>query len=195
MSALTIKQVEKLEFDLVAAIAVFTGEPSMREKATALLAKLRDIKRKLLAAAPDVLRKSAARPPLAGPRWVGLPCVETEVTELVKAARDRQSEERHLGKASGRTRYQAPKHLRGRPLHLADGRQLNIPEHGFCELTDCAAHPASPHAQSARHAELIAAGFRVLPDEPDEALKRTLREQAIVGDRGLIAFLNRNAAR
>ena len=31
-------------------------------------------------------------------------------------------------------------------------------------------------------------------DEPDEALKRSLRE-LIVGDRGLIAFLNRHARR
>jgi len=31
-------------------------------------------------------------------------------------------------------------------------------------------------------------------DEPDEALKRSLREP-IVGDRGLIAFLNRHARR
>ena len=115
---------------------------------------------------------------------------------MVKAARDRQSEERRLTKASGRTRYQAPKHLRGRSLHLADGRQLNIPDHGFCELSDCGAPPGyGPHAQSATHGQLVAAGFRVMPDEPDEALKRTLREQPIVGDRSLIAFLNRHASR
>jgi hypothetical protein len=114
---------------------------------------------------------------------------------MVRQYRDRESEERRVTKASGRTRYQAPKHLHGRSMRLADGRQLNIPEHGFCEPSNCAEHPASPHAQSARHAELVAAGFRVMPDEPDEALKRTLREQAIVGDRGLIAFLNRHAGR
>ena len=42
-----------------------------------------------------------------------------------------KSEELRLAKASVRTRYLAPKHLRGRPMRLVDGRRLNIPEHGF----------------------------------------------------------------
>jgi hypothetical protein len=33
--------------------------------------------------------------------WRGLPIVEAEVTAMVKAARDRQSEERRLAKTSG----------------------------------------------------------------------------------------------
>ena len=193
MSTLTITQIEKIEFDLVAALAKLpAGARQMRTKALEVLAKVRVRKRELLAQSPEVLRKASAATP-AAPPWFGLPSVEPEVTEMVRQYRDRQSEERRLSKASGRTRYQAPKHLHGRSMHLADGRQLNIPAHGFCELADCGAHPASPHAQSARHAELVAAGFRVMPDEPDETLKRTLREQPIVGDRGLINFLNRNA--
>ena len=42
---------------------------------------------------------------------------------------------------------------------------------------------------SAAYDQLIAAGFRELPNKPDEALKRTLR-QPIIGDCGLLAFLS-----
>jgi hypothetical protein len=34
-----------------------------------------------------------------------------------------------------------------------------------------------------------------MPDEADEALKRALREQAIIGDRNLLSFLNQRAGR
>jgi hypothetical protein len=91
----------------------------------------------LVGAAPDILRKAGGSIPQ--PRWFGLPAVEAEVTELVKAARDRQAEERRLSKASGRTCYQAPQHLRGRRVALATGRAINVPETGFVDLDDCAA--------------------------------------------------------
>ena len=69
-----------------------------------MLDRVRARKVSLLRDNPDVLRKSdtGARRSSAEPRWFGLPCVEPEVREMVKAARDRQSEERRLAKASGR---------------------------------------------------------------------------------------------
>ena len=114
MSTLTITQLEKIEFDLVAALAKLpAGARQMRTKALEVLAKVRVRKRELLAQSPDVLRKASAATP-AAPHWFGLPSAEPEVTEMVRQYRDRQSEERRLSKASGRTRYQAPKHLHGR---------------------------------------------------------------------------------
>jgi hypothetical protein len=193
---LTLTEIEAAEFNLVDQISKLPAAAKRkRDQALETLAKLRDVKGRLLAANPDILRKATARSSTpASPHWFGLPVIEVEAEQMVKAARDRQSEEQRLAKASGRTRYQAPKHLRGRPMRLADGRQLDIPEHGFCELSGCGAPPGyGPHAQSALHGQLLAAGFRVMPDEPDEVLRRTLREQPIVGDRGLISFLNRHA--
>jgi hypothetical protein len=194
----TISQIEKIEFDLVDALAGLpAAEQRLQTKVRDMLAKVRAKKRELLALAPDVLRKAAAvgRSTPAESRWFGLPCVEPEATEMVKAARDRQSEELRLAKASSRTRYRAPEHLRGSRMRLVDGRRLDIPQHGFCELGSGACPGYGPHAASAAHGQLLAAGFRVMPDEPDEALKRTLREQAIIGDRNLINFLNRRAGR
>ena len=126
----TISQIEKIEFDLVdALVGLPAAEQRLQTKVRDMLAKVRGKKRELLALAPDVLRKAVTvgRSAPAEPRWVGLPCVEPEATEMVKAARDPRS--------SGSRR----------PLAARDiGRR-----------------------------------------------SMTLREQAIVGDRNLIAFLNR----
>jgi len=56
----TITQIEKIEFDLVAALANLpAGARQMRAKVVDTLAKVRDRKRQLLARSPDVLRKAA----------------------------------------------------------------------------------------------------------------------------------------
>jgi hypothetical protein len=95
---MTIERLEKAEYDLVAAIALPATTPTMREKAVAVLAKLRSRKAELLKANPEVLRKSSK---VAAPHWIGLPSVAAEVTAMVKAARDRQSEERRIAKRAG----------------------------------------------------------------------------------------------
>jgi hypothetical protein len=193
MSA-TITELEELEYRLVDSLfRLPLGEATaaLRRRCEDVLAKIRVKKAALLDQFPDILRKSASRPlATAEPRWFGLPAVGAEVDELVKAARDRQAEEQRLAKASGRTRYQAPEHLRGKSIRLVDGRRLDVPAHGTCELS-LPSHAHYGPARSAVHGQLVGASFRELPDEPDEALKRTLREQPIVGDRNLIAFLNR----
>jgi hypothetical protein len=104
MTTVTITELEKLEFDLVAAIALPATTRAMREKAVAVLAKLRSRKAELLKANPEVLRKSSKRAVAAAPHWIGLPTVAAEVTAMVKAARDRQSEERRLAKRAGTER-------------------------------------------------------------------------------------------
>lgn len=192
---LTLTEIEAAEFNLVDQISKLPAAAKRkRDQALEVLAKLRAVKGRLLAANPDILRKAAKSIP-AEPHWVGLPTIGAEVDTLVKEARARQSEERRLAKASGRTRYQAPAHLRGRSLRLADGRQLKVPDHGFCELSSGGPHCYGSQVQSAVHGQLLAAGFREMPDEPDEALKRTLRQEAIVGDRALLGFLSRNGRR
>jgi hypothetical protein len=95
---MTIERLEKAEFELVAAIALPATTRAMRDKAVAVLAKLRSRKAELLKANPEVLRKSSK---VAAPHWIGLPSVAPEVTAMVKAARDRQSEERRLAKRAG----------------------------------------------------------------------------------------------
>ena len=88
-TTVTIEQIDKIEFDLVAALAGFPAVAApMRAKATALLAKVRSVKRQLLAAAPDVLRKSSARAP-AAPSWRGLPVDNIAAATLAKEARSR----------------------------------------------------------------------------------------------------------
>jgi hypothetical protein len=103
----TIEEFEKLEFNLVAALADLpASQAALRPQALEVLEKLRAQKRALLARSPDVLRKGsrlvnhpdAKRTAVS---WRGLPIVEGEVTAMVKAARDRQSEERRLAKTSG----------------------------------------------------------------------------------------------
>jgi hypothetical protein len=97
----TITQIEKIEFDLVAALANLpAGARQMRAKVVDTLAKVRDRKRQLLARSPDVLRKAAGNRPTAEPHWFGLPAVAEEVAEIVTAARDRVAELERLAKRS-----------------------------------------------------------------------------------------------
>lgn len=107
MAEMTITQIEKAEFDLVDALAglpaASNGTDGKRQKALEVLEKLRATKKALLARSPDVLRKSSKRA-VAAPHWIGFPGVPTEVTAIVKAARDRQSEERRLAKRAGAER-------------------------------------------------------------------------------------------
>src|SRR5215472_2762454 len=107
--------------------------------------------------------------------------------------------------AKGRV-YRAPEALRGRSITLVDGGVLHT-----SRQTVGAYWRASARALAAVHASRLVATsvarrggfFHVATlkrdrgraaDEPDEALKRSLREP-IVGDRGLICFLNRHARR
>jgi hypothetical protein len=92
-----ITEIEEAEFKLVDALSRLgqlpiekTGE--LRRQCEEVLAKVRAKKRQLLALAPDVLRKASAHGrSTPEPRWVGLPSIEPEVAEMIKAARDRQS--------------------------------------------------------------------------------------------------------
>jgi hypothetical protein len=97
----TITELEEAEFKLVDAIwrlSLSEATADLRRRCQDMLDRVRARKASLLGDNPDVLRKSesGARRSPAEPRWFGLPCVESEVRELVKAARDRQSEERRL---------------------------------------------------------------------------------------------------
>jgi hypothetical protein len=97
----TIAQYDKLEFDLVAALADLpASQEALRPRALAVLEKLRSQKRALLARSPDVLRKSARRPH-PQPAWRGLPVNSIEVDTLVKEACSRGLEEQRLAKRSG----------------------------------------------------------------------------------------------
>jgi hypothetical protein len=97
----TITQIEKAEFDLVAAIALPATTRAMRAKAAEVLAKLRDVKSRLLASNPEILRKSAAPRPLAEPSWRGLPVDNIAAKTMVHEARDRQAEDVRLTKHFG----------------------------------------------------------------------------------------------
>ena len=150
---------------------------------------------------PDILRKSARNNPLPPVRWVGMPSVAAEVAKTVHEARDRAAEEQRLGgrRSTGRRRYQAPSELRGKRIELLDGRKLDVPAHGLCEITD-GRHPAArDNTKSPVHHQLVEMGFRSLSDDgPDDdgitAIKSALR-RPLSGDAALVKLLTRNAAR
>jgi hypothetical protein len=94
---LTLTEIEAAEFNLVDQISKLPAAAKRkRDQALETLAKLRDVKGRLLAANPDILRKAAGTRTPAEPRWFGLPAVAEEVAELVHAARDRQAERQRL---------------------------------------------------------------------------------------------------
>jgi hypothetical protein len=96
----TIAQYDKLEFDLIAALADLpASQEGLRPRALEVLEKLRSQKRALLARSPDVLRKSSARRTPAQPSWRGLPVDTIAVDTMVKEARSRGVEEQRLAKA------------------------------------------------------------------------------------------------
>jgi hypothetical protein len=98
----TIEQYEKLEYDLIAALADLpASQEALRPRALEVLEKLRSLKRVLLARSPDVLRKSSARRPPAQLSWRGLPVDGIAADTLVKEARSRGLEAERLAKTSG----------------------------------------------------------------------------------------------
>ena len=108
---MSLTGLETAEYQLVDAMACLSqlrltvATATLRKRCEDVLEKVRTRKRELLARSPDILRKASAvgrRAPTA-PHWVGLPVVEAEASAMAKAARDRQSEERRLAKAAGRT--------------------------------------------------------------------------------------------
>jgi hypothetical protein len=172
-----------------------------RPKLQAALDRLRLAKAQLLRTSPEILRKSATNTPLPPVSWFGLPSVPGEVAKAVHEARDRAAEERRLEgrrESAGRRRYLAPPQLRGKRLDLVDGRKLDVPAHGLCDIAD-ARHPAARgNTASPVHHQLLEMGFRLLPDQgPDDdgvtAIKAALR-RPMYGDAALVKFLNRNAA-
>jgi predicted nucleic acid-binding protein len=100
----TLTEIEAADFNLVDQTSKLPAAAKCkRDQALEVLAKLRDVKGGLLVANPDILRKAAARRSTpASPHWFGLASVEPEVREMIKAARDRQSEVQRLAQASGR---------------------------------------------------------------------------------------------
>jgi hypothetical protein len=176
-----------------------------RANGEALLGKVRAAKASWLNQHPDVLRKSSRLPSPPAPSWRGLPVDTIAAEALVKAARDRVAEEQRLGKPdAGPRRYVAPDHLRGRAVCLNSGGTVDVPDNGFCSPKGTAAHPGyGPSTETAMHRELVALGFRELPNNPDNALvgedamttMKAALHRPIVGDRGLISFLNRHAVR
>lgn len=146
----------------------------------------------------DELNKSGARPmrPVA---WIGLPIDGIAQNSMIEATRDRQAEAARFAKRSSARRFQAPAHLRGKRVRLADGRQISIPDHGFISVDP---HPALADDV---HDKLRSQGFRECEEaagmgdpadvggkETLDALKRSMRSP-MYGDRALIGFLNRNA--
>jgi hypothetical protein len=174
-----LAELEDAEFHGVDAVTRLAPGDPRRAELQALLTKARAVKGNLLARSPDILRKSG----------MGIsPAVAREVVETA----DRMAEERRLG--PGRRRYLAPEKLRGQSLRLVDGSRIYVPEHGHIEVAD-GRHPAGA-SEGPVHRQLIALGFRVLPDGREDQMdvvKAALRDP-IIGDTALIAFLSRNCS-
>lgn len=192
----TLASIEKAEFDAVDELSRMSYTHPERAKLHEALINLRVQKRKMLEADGTILRKSANPPPRRFFPGDGI-----AAKAMANEARDRQSEERRLSKQrnTGQRRYLAPESMRGKPVKLADGSTLDVPAHGICEIAD-GRHPAAQDStESPNHRHLVQLGFRPLPDDGAgdaamDAIKSALRTP-ITGDRGLIGFLNRNAAR
>jgi hypothetical protein len=181
---------EEAEFHGVAALARLAPGSLRHVQLLETLAAARVAKASLLARAPDILRKSAG-----GKLAISLPVPAAEVAKRVHETPDRAAEERRLA-GPGKRRYRAPEALRGKRIALIDGRSLDVPEHGVCEVAD-GRHPASPEAAASPvHHQLVRLGFEPLADDHRDGLdvvKAVLRHP-IVGDAALLAFLNRNCS-
>ena len=133
MSTVSIAGLEEAEFKLVDALwrlPLTEATAALRRQCQEVLDRLRARKATLLEQHRDVLRKSAiSRHVPVDPRRRGLPSVEPEVAGLVKAARDRQAEERRLSKRSGQA---AP----GQNVMAAMKGALRQPIFGNRALTD-----------------------------------------------------------
>jgi hypothetical protein len=97
---LTLTEIEVAEFNLVDQISKLPAA-AKRDEALEFLAKLRDVKSRLLARNPGILRKaSAARRP-AEPSWRGLPVDNIAAEIFAKEARLRAAETARLAKRAG----------------------------------------------------------------------------------------------
>jgi hypothetical protein len=186
-AAAALAALEDAEFHGVDEVTRLAPGDPRRAELQALLTKARAVKGNLLARSPDILRKGAG-----GKVAIALPVPRGDIVKRVHETRDRMAEERRLG--PGRRRYRAPEGLRGKRIALIDGRSLDIPEHGVCELAD-GRHPATSAADSPVHHQLMRLGFEALPDNHRDGLDviKNAHREPMVGDVALLAFLNRNA--
>jgi hypothetical protein len=192
---MTIEEIERLEFQTVDKLSRLPDTDPARAALQKNLIDLRITKSKMLSANPEILRKSGTN------NGRDLVADEIAAKTMAAAAKDRQAEERRLGKrrSAGTRRYIAPEKMRGKRIRLIDNQMLEIPEHGFCELIDGRHPAASDTTASPAHHQLLEMGFRSLPDDGSDddgmaAIKSAL-SKPIAGDRGLIEFLSRNVAR
>jgi hypothetical protein len=187
-AAAALVALETAEYHAVGALGRMAQHDPRRARLREALDAARVAKASLLARSPDILRKSAG-----GKLAISLPTPAAGIAKAVHEAQDRMAEERRLA-GPGRRRYRAPEELRGKRIALIDGRSLDVPEHGYCEVAD-GRHPATSAAESPVHHQLVRLGFEALPDDHRDGLevvKAALRHP-IVGDAALLAFLNRNA--
>jgi hypothetical protein len=188
-AAAILGSLEEAEFRGVDALGRLAQGDPRPAQLQALLTKARAVKGNLLARSPGILRKGGG----GGKVAISLPVPGADVAKRVHETRDRIAEEQRLA-GPGKRRYRAPEALRGKRIALIDGRSLDIPEHGVCELAD-GRHPATSAAESPVHHQLVRLGFEALPDGHRDGLavvKSALR-RPMVGDEALLSFLNRNA--
>jgi hypothetical protein len=190
-TAAALAEFETAEYQAVDALHRMAAHDPRRARLQAALSEARLAKARFLARSPSVLRKSGG-----GRLGLSLPVPSDAAATFAVEEHCRIAEERRLGKRAGGTRrYKAPEELRGKPLHLIDGRSLDIPEDGVVEVAD-GRHPAAPGAsESPAHGQLLSLGFEALPDkaETDMDVVKASLARPIVGDRAFIEFLNRNA--
>jgi hypothetical protein len=99
---LTLTEIEAAEFNLVDQISKLPAAAKRkRDQALEVLAKLRDVKGRLLARNPDLLRKGSAVALKLEPSWRGLPVDNIAAKTMATEARDRQAEDVRLGKHFG----------------------------------------------------------------------------------------------
>jgi hypothetical protein len=181
MTTSTLAELEKAEYLALAELSKLRQGDLRRVRLRELLAKAREAKTAFLAANPGVLRK-------AGALGLGLPVPGDAVAKTIRETSDRISEERRLAKGKRRT-YLAPEAYRGEKLKLVDGRVLNVPADGQCEIEI----PDDGEMAAAVHHQLKHMHFIHEPEDETECIKAALR-RPIVGDRAFVRFLNRNAA-
>jgi hypothetical protein len=102
MPAMRASALEAAEFNLVDQISKLPAAAKRkRDQALKVLAKLRDVKSRLLARNPNLLLKGSAVALKLEPSWRGLPVDNIAADILVKEARSRAAEEQRLAKRAG----------------------------------------------------------------------------------------------
>jgi hypothetical protein len=187
-ASMLLAELEDAEYHALAALGRTAPGSRMRVQLRDALAAARVAKASLLRRSPDILRKGAGKVAIA------LPVPSADIAKRVHEAQDRAAEERRLG--PGKRRYRAPEGLRGKRIALIDGRSLDIPEHGVCEVAD-GRHPATSAADSPVHHQLMRLGFEALPDDHRDGLDvvKSAHRHPIAGDAALLNFLNRNCSK